>query len=485
MYFLKNFRIKNKQERTVTGWASVDMVDKDREIVDIDELEKEFLTLMDRGGVLIDQHSNIPIGKVLNFERRMKEVNGKELPGLFVTVKIFDKYKTDDEVWEKIKSGKYTGFSFGGASHEKEFEPGSQGEVSRLKDLEAHELSVVDEPANPEALFEDINMLAKAFTEKKVERRGDKWAVVHCHGPKAGQVISTHGSKEEAEVQHRAIQANKTEKDERPPKDWWDNTVSSLRGAPGVKDPEALAGWIYYHHMGNPPQKSHASSDVASSTDDYKNGDGAMSKEKAKKQDEEDKKPPFPPKPDEKKPEKKPDEEEKSSATKEEEPSGDQPDKEAKGETKKSVEERMDALEKMFEDFKKQISTSEEEGKTMQASPEGDKVKLPKDPTTQDTPMGEGKDEAESSQAASEVMEKVKELQKEVSVLKDANEAVKKSSTPRPFEGETSLFAEEDVSDPAKAVIKAGKEGKLPTWKVINKAVEKDADAQRQAAIGG
>jgi hypothetical protein len=44
---------------------------------------------------------------------------------------------------------------------------------------------------------------------KKVEKIGDKWAVVHCHGPEAGNIISSFNTKEEAEAMHRAIEANK------------------------------------------------------------------------------------------------------------------------------------------------------------------------------------------------------------------------------------------------------------------------------------
>jgi hypothetical protein len=36
-----------------------------------------------------------------------------------------------------------------------------------------------------------------------------RWAVVHCHGRGAGTVIAYHATKEEAEAQHRAIEASK------------------------------------------------------------------------------------------------------------------------------------------------------------------------------------------------------------------------------------------------------------------------------------
>lgn len=36
----------------------------------------------------------------------------------------------------------------------------------------------------------------------------------------------------------------------RPPKKWFYKTVKTIsREAPEVDDPEALAGWMWYHHM--------------------------------------------------------------------------------------------------------------------------------------------------------------------------------------------------------------------------------------------
>ena len=46
---------------------------------------------------------------------------------------------------------------------------------------------------------------------EKVEKRGDKWCVVHCTGPDAGEVIKCFDTKEEAEAMHRAIMANKNQ----------------------------------------------------------------------------------------------------------------------------------------------------------------------------------------------------------------------------------------------------------------------------------
>jgi len=77
------------------------------------------------------------------------------------------------------------------------------------------------EPGDPYtsiSLFESkggriVMSLEEKKLEEKVEKRGDKWCVVHCHGPEAGQVIKCFDTKEDAEKMHRAIMANKEQEE--------------------------------------------------------------------------------------------------------------------------------------------------------------------------------------------------------------------------------------------------------------------------------
>jgi hypothetical protein len=48
-----------------------------------------------------------------------------------------------------------------------------------------------------------------SFKEDRVEQRGNRWCVVHCHGEEAGTVIKCFDTRAEAEAMHRAIQAQK------------------------------------------------------------------------------------------------------------------------------------------------------------------------------------------------------------------------------------------------------------------------------------
>lgn len=42
-----------------------------------------------------------------------------------------------------------------------------------------------------------------------IEKRGNKFCTIHCSGKDKGKVIACFDTKEKAEIQHRAIEANK------------------------------------------------------------------------------------------------------------------------------------------------------------------------------------------------------------------------------------------------------------------------------------
>ena len=48
-----------------------------------------------------------------------------------------------------------------------------------------------------------------------IVKRGNRWAVVHCHGKKKGKTIKSYRSRGAALRLHRAIEANKHKKSKR------------------------------------------------------------------------------------------------------------------------------------------------------------------------------------------------------------------------------------------------------------------------------
>ena len=45
-----------------------------------------------------------------------------------------------------------------------------------------------------------------------VEKRGNQWCTIHCHGKKVGTPIACFPTESEADAQHRAISASKYSK---------------------------------------------------------------------------------------------------------------------------------------------------------------------------------------------------------------------------------------------------------------------------------
>ena len=160
----KQFEIIDEDKRLVSGWATVEVVDKQGEIVPVSEMKKAMYAFMDRGGHVMFKHSNKPVGKVLKWDIEKHPEAG--VYGIRIVAKIFDEYPVDDLVWNMIKQGKLKGFSIGATAKAKRMvlkEPkkGLPREVGVLHDLSLMEISLVEEPANPLALIEEVNYVAK------------------------------------------------------------------------------------------------------------------------------------------------------------------------------------------------------------------------------------------------------------------------------------------------------------------------------------
>ena len=163
--FNKN-ELLNEDERLYRGWASVEIRDSHGDLLKMDVFKKIMPVIMDRGGIILDSHSNRPTGKIINYEFSTHPETNEE--GLMLTVKNHSGYKHDDNNWDKIKNGEFTGFSFGGMALGKptiKFEDGM--DVTKiLNEFEGFEFSNVENPANAPSIFTEINYLAKSGISK-------------------------------------------------------------------------------------------------------------------------------------------------------------------------------------------------------------------------------------------------------------------------------------------------------------------------------
>ena len=136
----------------ITGFASVEITDGHGEIIDIDALDRAMPKFMYENGTLNYEHST-PIGKIISWSKTEKD--GK--PALQITAILHDNHLTK-QIIQEIKSGKLNAFSIRGSALQ------TIGNV--VTELELYEISLVHEPANPEATVEKYQII-KMLTKSK------------------------------------------------------------------------------------------------------------------------------------------------------------------------------------------------------------------------------------------------------------------------------------------------------------------------------
>ena len=176
----KDLTAVDSSRRLFEGVLTVEMKDRQGEITIRDELLKVLPIWIARGGPITDTHSNRVVGKGINYAATtVTDAEGKTYPAITIQGEIFRDYELDNEIWKAIKSGKYKGLSFGGATKsgrspilEKD------GSVAySLKDLEQYEVAVCEEPAVPLALITQHNEIAKAMAGNTTDRGEGKMCI--------------------------------------------------------------------------------------------------------------------------------------------------------------------------------------------------------------------------------------------------------------------------------------------------------------------
>ena len=134
------------ERRTVSGFATLDNVDKQGDIVTTEASLDAFKRFR---GNLREMHQPIAIGKVLMFkeDRYFDPETKKFYKGVYVSTYIS---KGAQDAWEKVLDGTYTGFSIGGniTKAADDFDMTLNKSIRVIKEYDLHELSLVDNPAN-------------------------------------------------------------------------------------------------------------------------------------------------------------------------------------------------------------------------------------------------------------------------------------------------------------------------------------------------
>ncbi len=145
----------DRERRLVGGFATTEKLDKQNEVVDYEASRKAFGEWQ---GNLREMHEPKAVGRAIDIQ---EDNEGKRI---YVTAKIS---KGAEDTWEKVKDGTLTGFSIGGQTLDKmsqiikDTDTGESKQITRITKYKLNELSLVDNPANPDAQFELVKSGSK------------------------------------------------------------------------------------------------------------------------------------------------------------------------------------------------------------------------------------------------------------------------------------------------------------------------------------
>ena len=136
----------DQERRIVSGFATLDNVDKQNDIVTTEASINAFKKFR---GNLREMHQPTAVGKVVSFkeDRYFDPSTKKFYSGVYVSAYIS---KGAQDTWEKVLDGTLTGFSIGGniKKFDDSYDEQMEKAVRVIKEYDLHELSLVDNPAN-------------------------------------------------------------------------------------------------------------------------------------------------------------------------------------------------------------------------------------------------------------------------------------------------------------------------------------------------
>jgi hypothetical protein len=136
----------DSERRIVSGFATLDNVDKQADIVTTEASLKAFAKF--RGNIR-EMHQPVSVGKMVSFkeDKYFDPETKKFYSGVYVSAYVS---KGAQDTWEKVLDGTLSGFSIGGRMNKWDdaFDEKMDKTIRIIKDYDLVELSLVDNPAN-------------------------------------------------------------------------------------------------------------------------------------------------------------------------------------------------------------------------------------------------------------------------------------------------------------------------------------------------
>ena len=175
----KGFTILKSDDLIIGGYASIEMVDKQNDLITLQALQKAVKDYMGEKKFrnVMSNHSNVQVGEVVDSYRDKNGVVHKshvDDVGFYVVIKLRDDIEKAKEISRSIRKGTLRSFSIGGQAISKRKRKSDDfGEYNEIDELELHEVTICEKGINPEAKF-DILKEEKNKGEKKMTEKLEK-----------------------------------------------------------------------------------------------------------------------------------------------------------------------------------------------------------------------------------------------------------------------------------------------------------------------
>lgn len=171
-----DFRILKNDDLTIGGYASIEIVDKQNDLITLKALNEAVSQFMDNNKFrnVMTNHSNVQVGEVI---KSYRDKSGKlwktevDDVGFFVVIKLRDDIEKAKEINRGIRKGSLRSFSIGGQALNKVKKNHKElGEYNEISKLELHEVTICEKGINPEARFDILKQDKKTNKVSKMSK---------------------------------------------------------------------------------------------------------------------------------------------------------------------------------------------------------------------------------------------------------------------------------------------------------------------------
>ena len=169
------FSILKSDELIIGGYASIEIVDKQNDLITLEALKKSVTKYMkdQKYRNVMSNHSNVQVGELIEKYRDSNGVLHKtdvDEVGFYVVIKLRDDIEKAKEISRGIRKGTLRSFSIGGQAISKKQRTSDEfGKYNEIDELELHEVTICEKGINPEAKF-DILKMEKSNMSEQLEK---------------------------------------------------------------------------------------------------------------------------------------------------------------------------------------------------------------------------------------------------------------------------------------------------------------------------